>query len=297
MKILLDNVNVNSSSGPNSFGRRLMQELLNSGHTVSPTCDNPDVQLSFIIAQQRKAKIALRLDGIYFNTQQDWERLNDPIKRSFELAELVVYQSQFNKALSERYFGAAKNSVIINNGTCLESIKNISPLSHPEIEKFSELWCCASSWRPHKRLKDNIRYFLENAPNDACMIVAGEKPDHILNHQRIFYVGQLSWEQCISLYKRAKVFVHLAFLDHCPNVVVDARASGCNLVVASSGGTKEIAGLDALVVEDLNWDLRPLDLYSPPELNFLNVKKNDIESNIDIIDVSRKYIKALESII
>lgn len=297
MKILFDNVNVNSSSGPNSFGKRLMHEVLKLGHTASPICDNPDIQLSFIMAQQKRAKMALRLDGIYFNTKQDWEMLNEPIKRSFEQAELVIYQSQFNKSLTEKYFGIAKNSVVINNGTCFESIKNIAPISHPEIDKFSELWCCASSWRPHKRLKDNVTYFLENAPQEACMVVAGEKPDYLLTHPRVFYVGQLSWEQCISLYKRAKVFVHLAFLDHCPNVVVDARASGCSLVVASSGGTKEIVGLNATIVEDLNWDMRPLDLYSPPGLNYLKVEKNTIESNIDIIDVSQRYIKALESII
>ena len=36
----------------------------------------------------------------------------------------------------------------------------------------------------------------------------------------------------LSLYKRSKYFIHLAWLDHCPNVVVDARASG--LIVIGS---------------------------------------------------------------
>ena len=145
-------------------------------------------------------------------------------------------------------------------------------------------------------MKENISYFLQNAPADACLIVAGENPDYLIKHPNVFYVGQLTWEQCISLYKRAKVFIHLAFLDHCPNVVVDARACGCNLIVASSGGTKEIAGVDATIVEDLQWDLQPLDLYSPPSLDFSKIKKNNIDSNIDIIDVSLRYIDALESI-
>jgi glycosyltransferase involved in cell wall biosynthesis len=272
-------------------------ELNKSGHEAGPGVIDPQVQLSFIMMTQKVVPTALRLDGIYFNTRQDWGSQNEPIRRSFEASDLVVYQSNFNKRLTEAYFGDHKKSVVINNGTCFETISKIQPLSHPELDKYSEVWSCGSSWRPHKRLKDNIDYFLENAPEDSCMVVAGENPDHVIKHPRVFYVGQLSWEQCISLYKRSKVFVHLAFLDHCPNVVVDARASGCELVVASSGGTKEIAGPNAIIVEDLNWDMQPLDLYSPPKLDLSNRKNNNIDSTIDIISVSQKYIKALESIL
>ena len=296
MKILFDNVNTSSSSGPNSFGKRLITELNKSGHEAGPGIVDPQVQLSFIMMTRKVAPTALRLDGIYFNTRQDWGSQNEPIRRSFEACDLVVYQSNFNKRLTEAYFGNHKKSVVINNGTCFETISKIQPLSHPELDKYSEVWSCGSSWRPHKRLKDNIGYFLENAPEDSCMVVAGENPDHVIKHPRVFYVGQLSWEQCISLYKRSKVFVHLAFLDHCPNVVVDARASGCKLIVASSGGTKEIAGVGDVVVEDLDWDLKPLDLYSPPLLNYEKIIYNTIETNINIRFVSALYLKALESL-
>ena len=296
MRVLLDNVNVNSSSGPNSFGKRLMIESQKIGHVMGPDVFDPDVQLSFIMATQKKAKMALRLDGIYFNSRQDWKKLNSPIKRSFEQAELVIYQSNFNKKLTEKYFGVAKKSAVINNGTCLRTIETIPKLNHPELDKYSEVWSCASSWRPHKRLKENIGYFLEKSHEDSCLVVAGENPDHIVKHSRIFYVGQLSWEQCIALYKRSNTFLHLAFLDHCPNVVVDARVSGCKLVVASSGGTKEIAGPNSTVVEDLDWDLSPLDLYSPPPLDYSKERKNEIISDVDIVSVSRRYVDALESI-
>ena len=296
MRILLDNVDVNSSSGPNSFGRRLIIESQKIGHIMGPAVFDPDVQLSFIMATQKKAKMALRLDGIYFNSQQDWERLNAPIKNSFDQAELVVYQSNFNKNLTERYFGAAKKSVVINNGTCLQTIGAIPKLNHLELDKYSEVWSCASSWRPHKRLKENIGYFLEKSPNDSCLVVAGENPDYIIKHPRILYTGQLSWAQCVALYKRSSTFLHLAFLDHCPNVVVDARAAGCKLIVASSGGTKEITGPDSMIIEDLDWDMSPLDLYSPPPLDYSKERTNELISDVDIVNVSRRYIEALESI-
>ena len=296
MRILLDNVNIESSSGPNSFGRKLMIESQKAGHIIGPDVVEPDIQLSFIMATQKKAKMVLRLDGIYFNSRQDWETLNIPIKRSFDQAELVVYQSNFNKKLTEKYFGAAKKSVVVNNGTCLQTINSIPKLNHPELDKYSEVWSCASSWRPHKRLKENIGYFLEKSPEGSCLVVVGENPDSIVKHSRIFYAGQLSWERCIALYKRSSTFIHLAFLDHCPNVVVDARAVGCKLIVASSGGTKEIAGQNSVVVEDIDWNMSPLDLYSPTPLDYSKERKNEIISDIDIVNVSRRYVEALESI-
>lgn len=296
MKILLDNVNVNSSSGPNSFGRRLRHELKKRGHEVEINVKDPDVQLSFITSQQKITKMVLRLDGIYFNSAQDWQALNEPLKRSFAMADGVVYQSSFNQMLTEKYFGKHVNSKVINNGTCLEAISKIPVLDHPILNNFSEVWSCASSWRPHKRLKENVRYFLEMAPVDAVLVVAGENPDYKVQHPRIMFAGQLSWEQCISLYKRSKRFIHLAFLDHCPNVVVDARSSGCELIVASSGGTREIAGSTATVVKDIEWDMNPIELYSPPLLDFSKTFLNDYKNSTDIADVAARYERFLESI-
>ena len=40
--------------------------------------------------------------------------------------------------------------------------------------KDTEVWSCASSWRPHKRLNENIRYFLEFAPKNSILAVAKE---------------------------------------------------------------------------------------------------------------------------
>jgi glycosyltransferase involved in cell wall biosynthesis len=266
------------------------------GHIAGSEIADPQVQLSFIMMTQKLAPVALRLDGIYFNTRQDWESQNEPIRRSFETSDLIVYQSNFNKRLTETYFGNHKKSVVINNGTCFSTISNIQPLSHGAFDKYSEVWSCASSWRPHKRLKDNINYFLENAPSDSCLVVAGENPDHLIKHQRVFYVGKLTWEQCISLYKRSKKFIHLAFLDHCPNVVVDARASGCELIITSSGGTKELADKNSVIIKDLDWDMAPLDLYAPPSLDYSALIKNELEVNIDIVDVAKRYVHALENL-
>jgi len=298
MRIYFDNVNFSSPSGPNSFAKKLADQLSTRHHIMtSYQEETPDVQLAFIYTTKKVAPIVQRLDGIYFNSAQDWESQNEVIEQTFSLADGVVYQSYFNKKLTERFFGKKENHRVIHNGTNTEFIKRVPELSHPIFENFNKVWCCASSWRPHKRLEENIRYFLECATDDDCLVVAGDVPNPPVEHPRIFYAGNMNWVSLISLYKKSDFFIHLAFLDHCPNVVVDARASGCKIVCSASGGTKEIAGPDATVVQDLEWDFRPIRLYEPPLLQFDKIEPTVEGVSIDIKVVAQEYESFLEAVL
>ena len=302
MRIFLDGVNLSSNSGPNGFAKKLSLGLTALGHTIVD--DKPNAQVSFISINKLIASCALRLDGIYFNSTQDFERLNDPIKASYDVADAVIVQSQFDKMLIENYFGKHRSISVIHNGVSFDEINSIPVFNNAKFNAFDKVWCCASSWRPHKRLRDNVAFFKECAGKNDCCVVAGavENKDDFeflnglnVENDRVFYVGQLDRNALISLFKRSDVFVHLAWLDHCPNVVVDARACGCKIACSSSGGTKEIAGQAMLVMEE-EWDFRPIKLYEPPRLDFSKLKKNEIESDIDIRTVSLNYVKVLEEI-
>jgi len=288
LKVFFDNINFQSSSGPNSFGTKLARELEKNGNRVNKDSD-PDIQLSFIQATRKIAPLIQRLDGIYFNSEQDWKIQNKPIQQTYEIADAVIFQSNFNKGLTEKYFGKKEKFEVINNGTDLDLISKIPALNNPQLDKFENVWSCASSWRPHKRLEENIRYFLEHSKEKDCLIIAGNNPDYKINHDRIFYVGNLEWPQLISLYKKSNYFLHLALMDHCPNVVVDARASGCQIICSSSGGTKEIAGDNSVIIQDMEWDFLPFKLYDPPKLDFSKKAKQEFQCSVDIKDVGQKY--------
>ena len=296
MKIFIDNVNLNSSSGPNGFAKKISNEfkktnsVFTSVQELIESKEIPDIQLSFIAAQQKMAPLIQRLDGIYFNSSQDFNRLNIPIENTYAAADAVVFQSNFNKILTEKYFGIHKNSYIISNGTCLDSILKIDPMKSEILDRFENVWMCASSWRPHKRLKDNIDYFLKMSDKNDCLVIAGENPDFTIQNSRIFYSGHLTWEDMISLMKRSKYFIHLAWLDHCPNVVIDARASGCHIICSSSGGTKEISGKNSTIIIEEEWDYSPVELYSPPKMDYLKSESGLSDSEINIKEVSKKYI-------
>ena len=289
MKIRFENVNFNSNSGPNSFGKKLKKYLELSGNKIC--WSDYDSVLCFIETNNlfEDKKLFQRLDGIYFNSQFDYNKQNENILKTYRRADGVVFQSAFNKELTERYFGEHKNSTIIHNGADVELINKILPIKNKTLDKYDNIWTCAASWRPHKRLKDNIEYFLEHQEGNSCLVIAG-KPDYIITEPNIFYVGNIEYEKLLSLYKRSKYFLHLAWLDHCPNVVIDARASGCKIVCSSAGGTREIAGLDATIIMEDEWDYKPTRLYSPPKMDFSKKIKNICDVDYNMVDVTKKYV-------
>jgi len=295
MKIFFDNVNFESSSGPNSFASKLASTLVAAGHEI--TDSTPDAQISFIQRNADLGPCLLRLDGIYFNSGQDWNTMNEPIKNSYDSADSVIVQSIFNKKLIFKYFGKRENVTVIRNGTLLDTISQIPKAAIGDLGR-DKVWLCASSWRPHKRLDENIRYFQDHAGDDSVLLVAGEHANTSISDDRINFLGNLNWYQLISAMKASSMFLHLAWLDHCPNVVVDARAAGCHIVCSSSGGTEEIAGTNSTVIEEDIWDFSPIELYSPPPLDFSRSRDAlNYDSNVDIKLVADQYLSVIKEMI
>jgi len=304
VKVFTHNFNPNSNSGPNKFTRTLFNQLVKDNKVTLSRQEEADVEFCLIQQQIHKVKpMVLRLDGIWFNSEQDYNKQNAPIKFSYQNADAVVFQSNFNKKLTESWFGEHKNSHVIHNAADLGLIKAAnSKYWDGKFGKDTEVWSCASSWRPHKRLDENIRYFLEFAQKDAILAVAGkssgsEKLNHRFN-ERIKFLHELDYMSLLSLYKRSSTFVHLAYLDHCPNVVVDAQAAGCKIICSSTGGTSEIVN-NGIVIQEEAWDFKPTKLYKPPKIDFSESfqKIKYEENNRDIVDCSNTYYNTMKELI
>jgi len=297
VNVWFENANLSNNSGPNSFAQKLADAFVKKSIKVNQ--EPYDVSLCFIESFRKnlgpKLRTIQRLDGIYFNTDQNYMLQNSNIFRTYKQSDGVVFQSEFNKELILRWFGDHKRHTVIHNGADLELIESISASDSPLLDKYENIWCCAASWRPHKRLQDNINYFFEYSGPDDVLFIAGDKQkETIPPDSKIKYLGVLATQQLISLYKTSTYFVHLAWLDHCPNVVVDARAAGCNIICTNSGGTSEIAGPGAVIIEQEPWDFKPAELYSPPRLDFSKKINNSHDAEYDIKNVAEKYIEFLK---
>ena len=303
MKIFPHNFNPQSNSGPNKFTRQLFNQMQKE-YGVRYTNNQQEADVEFCLIQQVVHKVkpmVLRLDGIWFNSEQNYKEQNKLIEFSYKNADAVIFQSVFNKKLTEAWFGKHKNPHVIHNAADLKQIERANAAFwNNTFGKETEVWSCASSWRPHKRLNENIKYFLEFAPKDAILAVAGkgsasERSNHRIN-KRIKFLDELDYMSLLSLYKRSSTFIHLAYLDHCPNVVVDAQAAGCRIICSSSGGTSEIVEKGTIVVED-EWDFKPCKLYQPPKLKFDSFKHFSMTKNRNIVNCSKKYYDILKEII
>ena len=291
MKVFTHNFNPKSNSGPNKFTRSLFTELINKKGFSITNQEEADIEFCLIQqAVQKKKPMVLRLDGIYFNSEQDYERQNAPIKAAYENADAVIFQSEFNKKLTEYWFGTHPNSHVIHNAYFGELIKD-KTFRRQLADR--EIWSCASSWRPHKRLVENARYFLKNAPEKAVFVIAGSgyteeekyKIQQMMSEKQntdkqIIMLGNVDYHTLRQLYDASSTFVHLAYLDHCPNVVVDAYAHGCKIVCSNSGGTQEIGdGFSVVLEKGSPWDFSPIELYNPPEITLNRKISFDGENN------------------
>ena len=161
MKVFTHNFNPSSNSGPNKFTRTLFANLLKQDKVVITNQEEADVEFCLIQQQLPKVKpMVLRLDGIWFNSEQEYNKQNAPIQYSYNNADAVVFQSEFNKKLTEAWFGKHKNAYVVHNAADFKQIERANAAFWDiTFGKQTEVWSCASSWRPHKRLNENIKYF------------------------------------------------------------------------------------------------------------------------------------------
>lgn len=287
-------------NGPSSFLYRLAEQLRLEGVSVVSPAQDMDIYVVFIqddphrikYYQSRGVKVVQRLDNIYFdsgNTLGNCNQLNAPMKAVYDLADKVVFQSEFSSKLIQSHFGK-KDNVVIHNGI---KVKNKSTHSKYQI-------ACSSSWRRHKRLQEIIDIFLK-LDSKWELIVAG-KPDVPLSHPRICYTQFSNFEDGYSALMDAKLFLHLCWFDSCPNAVVEALSLGIPVICGNQGGTQELvrATQGGLVAPtDQSFDFGLVDLYNPPPISGIEQIIDYIESgnyaevdrNPIMIEVcARKYI-------
>tara|TARA_A100001515_G_C4577308_1_gene211830 strand:+ start:274 stop:1182 length:909 start_codon:yes stop_codon:yes gene_type:complete len=295
MKIHLSNVDFNSSSGPNSFGIRLAHELVKREYQIVNSNEDYDIFLCFIepASMPRKdCKFIQRLDGIWFKPEE-YETHNKNIRWAYENSHYVIWQSNFDKTMTEKYWGTPNKGSVVHNGISLGKFEKI----HPEVlkikNKYDRLFVCSASWHRQKRLKENIEFYIKNRKNNDALLVLGSNPDYIVQGENIIYLGHIPHEICLQIYSVSDWFIHLAWLDHCPNVVVEALSQNCPVICTNSGGTKEIVGNNGIILnEDNEYNFELTDYDKPYVLttNKINLPEVVVNNNyLDIELVCDKY--------
>jgi len=309
VKIHLENVNTNSTSGPNSFATRLIAELASKGHSIVDTYKQSDVSCVFIQSNSyipESHPTVHRLDGIWFKPEQ-FNTHNVHIKKNYLESTRVIWQSKFDKNMTEYHWGVRPGSVI-NNGIHIKKVVAANNQICQIRQDYDTIFTCSANWHPQKRLRKNIEAFArisQKISGKSALIVMGSSPDVVVNNPDIFYTGSVPHHICLEIFSVSDWMIHLAWLDHCPNTVVEALSQNCPIICTDSGGTHEIVGRSGVVIPENNvYNFELADYDNPYEIDLSALDSFDwttrptiINEHLDISAVTDKYIKEFEDAI
>jgi glycosyltransferase involved in cell wall biosynthesis len=317
MKIWIEKADaiINEIGGKALFTRRLATEFRRRGYEVVSEGD-ADVSLNVIRIKHRHSKYKiLRLDGVWHDTGKDWKAKNKGMRQSVKEADGVIYQSCFARRMCHEYLGHPKcPERVIFNGSDLKVWDSINPTHFQSAYNFIAF----SKWRPHKRMRDIIESFIMADIEGSHLIIVGdgaksgiskEDADAYFARPNIDYLGQLPQKWLMPLVKGATASIHLCWFDACPNSVVEAICAKTPVICNNTGGTWEIVGPSGgiIVPIDKPYDLKPVDLYHPPEIKrglvaaamreVAAVKPEVKREHVNIVNIAEQYLEFMTRIV
>lgn len=196
------------------------------------------VQRSEVVkAKQAGKKIVLRLDNVIRNSRN--RNTGMTRMRDFcEMADLVIYQSEWAKKFLMPY--TLTDGPVILNGVDTERFS-------PDNRGASDSYLYVRSSRDEGKQWIMAWYWFVNNPG-TLEIVGKFSPDNLeynfdfYNHERWRFMGEQA--EMADVYRRNKYFLYTYLNDACSNTLLEARASGCEIVdvfgMLQTGGAPEI---------------------------------------------------------
>lgn len=310
MRIHFDNVTWRAATGPNVFATRLAAAMAAMGHEALDEALGADASLCFIEPSGRPLarKVVQRLDGIWFKASEFVAR-NGGIKSLYGRADAVVWQSGFDRQMTTRWWGEPRQGLVIQNGAPLRPVRALTIPRLIELRAVHDrIYVCSANWHPQKRLEANVALFerLRERHPRSCLIVLGANADmRVASGPHVFYTGSVSHDVSAEIYSAANWMLHLAWADHCPNVVVEALAQGTPVACSEVGGTKELIGDYGVVLREEPYGFELTDYDDPPPIDVSQVDDlpDRLELNygsiadIDIASVARRYVELFERLL
>jgi glycosyltransferase involved in cell wall biosynthesis len=307
--------------GPATFRGRLIASLnkIKDIKVINDEKEKFDIGIEFIRKNSKYSQpYILRASSCYYLYKYKIYN-NKPIFKSIKKSVHTIFQSNFayklcNKVLSLEDRGAISSGYsIIYNGVDIDYINGIKPKEGIIPGSFV---ACAR-WDSNKRPVSMIKGFLEADTKRHLYIIGGEGVNiwgrelgkKYRKNKYIHFLGEKSNKKTISIMKACDYQIHLAFVDICPNVVLEGLACGLNVLCCNLGGTSEIVGKNGVILNtDKYWKskyLRYTDDRSHTKRKHLDevnstvvakgihkLLKNKVKPNMskfNIDDVAKKY--------
>ena len=249
MKVYVPQLNRNQIGGGWSFINNLRKALPGVDFTEDLNADMSFVPGATMVDKPEllPRPIVLRLDGIPHDERNRGSGMNK-LKKLAEMADYLVYQSEFAKRRLKMYLGDKENSTIITNGVDTE-------LFRPK-KKVERTFVYVSYRKdPAKRFEEARELFTLYAydyPDAKLALVGRFATDQMkygygfYNNEKVQYVGVLQHKELAELLGQTEMLLFPSYMDWCPNTVLEAMSCGCGIIYNSYGGVEELVYGDGL---------------------------------------------------
>lgn len=208
-------------------------------------------------------KIVLRVDNMPRNSRNR-NSGSSRLKLYAELSDLVIYQSQW--ARSFLYPFLQVDGPVILNGVdtnMFNDHKRVAPdntyLYVRSSRDEGKQWIMAWYWF----VEENNRWTNNRSDSDLVTIdpileIVGKFSDENFDYNFDFFNGEKyrfmgTQNHMIDVYRRNKYFLYTYLNDACSNTLIEAKASGCEIIdvygMLQTGGAPEIMELEDLSLE------------------------------------------------
>ena len=291
-------VDLKPKSGKQNFAVLLSRAFIKKG--IKVVSKKPDINLVFVKGVKKGCKNILRLDGAWMNNKMNYKGKNKRIASTMRQCDGVIYQSEYSRKVCQKFIGKHKIHRVIYNG-CDPDV------FHKKYEHRKPYVLACSRWRPHKRLSVIIKGFLSSGISDEHDLLICGDPDVHVKHPSIMYLGRQRIRDIYKITAGCAFVSHLAYLDCCPNSVVESLVAGKRVLFSKSGGTPEIVKDSGIGIDDKKYKFKAIDLYKPPILSMDSIVSAykqlvDDDSQIfrpdlNIDHVVDQYLDYMESIL
>lgn len=242
--------------GPSTFMHYLQHFLLAKHIELASDVDDPRIKTIFFpIAydlerlkqwKSQGCRIIQRLDGIYYPSKhgEKYIELNQDIKTIYcDLADHVVFQSEYSRSQCSAQFGPHKSYSIITNGVNNDLFLTNQNLDFDKTGVVN--FITTGNFRNRDMLEplvEALDSLFEQGIKLNLLIVGPIAPflNEYLERPYVTRVGKQSLIQVAKHLQKAHIFLYSHLNPPCPNSVLEAIAVGLPVVGFDSGSMAEL---------------------------------------------------------